>query len=124
MKMGMVVMVEKVRERKVTLIFIKKTGDGDDNKVNNKTEEHLSSAGSIVYSESIGNNSVQLSAHEEIATSYERNIQEKGRYTDEDNKEELDVAGDNTNNYDDGKISRKMTLVRTILSCLMTLTMG
>ena len=97
----MVVTSGRLSERKVTLMSIKENSKGNDSKFNDKTEEHLSSAGSIVYSESIGNNSVQSSAHGEIMALDEGNIQDKGKDTDEDNEEELGVTGDNTKNDDD-----------------------
>ena len=65
----------------------------DDIEVNRKTEEHLSDVEIISYSESIGNDSEKSSAHEEVAASDEGNIQDKGKYTDEDAEEELCVTG-------------------------------
>ena len=44
-----------------------------------------------------------MSAHEEIATSDEGYIQDKGKDTNEEKEEELGVTGDNTNHDDDGK---------------------
>ena len=89
----------------------------ESNEVNDKAEEHLSSVDGIVHSESIGKKSVQSSAHEEISTLNEGNIQDKGKDTDEDNEEELGVTEDDTK-------MMMMKFVRTILSCLMTATMG
>ena len=54
-KIAMVVTSGRLSERKVTLMFIKKNSKGDDSKGDDKTEEHLSSADSVIYSELIGN---------------------------------------------------------------------
>ena len=81
----------------------KENSEGDSNRLNDKTEEHIITTDSVVDSESRGNDFVQSNWLRENETTDESYVQNKGKDTDEDNEEELNMTGDNTNNDNDGK---------------------